>query len=129
MPRVCRILVAGFALTVLGGIIASSTQPAVADESGQKTAANQKTTTAAGATAAKLAPSAATETLPAQADEKAIRATADEFVKAFNAADVKAIGDLGRLTPNTQTNRANRSKAAPRSNSYTPMCSSSTLVR
>ena len=94
MPRVCRILVAGFALTVLGGIIASSTQPAVADESGQKTAANQKTTTAAGATAAKLAPSAATETLPAQADEKAIRATADEFVKAFNAADVKAIGDL-----------------------------------
>ena len=28
------------------------------------------------------------------ADEKAIRATADEFVKAFNAADAKAIGAL-----------------------------------
>ena len=29
-----------------------------------------------------------------EADEKAIRATADEFVKAFNAADAKAIGAL-----------------------------------
>jgi len=29
-----------------------------------------------------------------EADEKAIRATADDFVKAFNAADVKAIGAL-----------------------------------
>ena len=28
------------------------------------------------------------------ADEKAIRATADDFVKAFNAADVKAVGAL-----------------------------------
>ena len=29
-----------------------------------------------------------------EADEKAIRATADDFVKAFNAADAKAIGAL-----------------------------------
>jgi len=32
--------------------------------------------------------------LAAQGDEKAIRATADEFVKAFDAADTKAIGAL-----------------------------------
>ena len=30
----------------------------------------------------------------AESDEKAIRATADEFVKAFNAADAKAVGAL-----------------------------------
>ena len=29
-----------------------------------------------------------------EADEKAIRATADEFIKAFNAADAKAVGAL-----------------------------------
>jgi uncharacterized protein (TIGR02246 family) len=32
-----------------------------------------------------------------EADEKAIRATADEFVKAFNAADAKAVGALWAL--------------------------------
>jgi len=36
----------------------------------------------------------AASTPTTDADEKAIRATADDFVKAFNAADVKAIGAL-----------------------------------
>ncbi len=33
-------------------------------------------------------------TIGSEADEKAIRATADDFVKAFNAADAKAVGAL-----------------------------------
>ncbi len=95
MPRLSSTLVSGVALAMLGGIIASSTRPAVSGDNGQKTTANQKTTIAAGPAAAKSAPlPAAAETLPAQADEKAIRTTADDFVKAFNAADVKAIGAL-----------------------------------
>lgn len=40
----------------------------------------------------KIAPAAAKT--DNEADEKAIRATADEFVKAFNAADAKAVGAL-----------------------------------
>lgn len=95
MPRLSSMLVAGVALAMIGGILASSTRPAVSGDNGQKTTANPKATTAAVPAAAKSAPSpAASETLLAQADEKAIRATADEFVKAFNAADVKAIGAL-----------------------------------
>jgi uncharacterized protein (TIGR02246 family) len=88
-------MVAGVALAIMGGIIASSTRPAISGDNDRKTTASQKTTTAAESVAAKTAPSpAATGTPPAQADENAIRATADEFVKAFNAADVKAIGAL-----------------------------------
>ncbi len=95
MPRLSSMLVAGVALAMIGGILASSTRPAVSGDNGQKTTANPKATTAAVPAVAKSAPSpAASETLLAQADEKAIRATADEFVKAFNAADVKAIGAL-----------------------------------
>jgi uncharacterized protein (TIGR02246 family) len=87
-------LVAGVALAVIGGIIASSTRPAVSGDNGQKTTANPKPTTAADPAAAKSAPSPfAADALLAPADEKAIRATADDFVKAFNAADAKAIGD------------------------------------
>jgi uncharacterized protein (TIGR02246 family) len=88
-------LVAGVAVLMLGAVVASTTQPAVSDDNAQKTVANQKTTTAAEAAAAKPAPSPfAAEALLAPADEKAIRATADDFVKAFNAADAKAIGAL-----------------------------------
>jgi uncharacterized protein (TIGR02246 family) len=93
MPRLSSLLVAGVALAVMGGIIASATRPAVAGDNGQKTAADPKTTTAADPAAANSAPSPfAPEALQASADEKAIRATADDFVKAFNAADAKAIG-------------------------------------
>ena len=47
------------------------------------------------ATVAQPAPKAASAGKPAsEADEKAIRATADEFVKAFNAADAKAVAAL-----------------------------------
>jgi uncharacterized protein (TIGR02246 family) len=78
---------------MIGGIIASSTRPAVAGDTGQKTTAGPKTATAAAPAAAAPAPSPfAAEALQLPADEKAIRATADEFVKAFNAADAKAIG-------------------------------------
>ena len=52
-----------------------------ADAAPEKAAAPPKTTAAA-------------PKIDNQADEKAIRTTADDFVKAFNAADVKAIGGL-----------------------------------
>ena len=52
-----------------------------ADAAPEKAAAQPKTT------------AAALET-DNEAEEKAIRATADEFVKAFNAGDAKAIGAL-----------------------------------
>ena len=95
MPRLSSTWVAGVALAMMGGIIAPSTRPAVSGDNGQKTTANQKTTTATDPAAAKSAPSPfAAEALAASADEKAIRATADDFVKAFNAADAKAIGAL-----------------------------------
>jgi uncharacterized protein (TIGR02246 family) len=49
---------------------------------------------AAEGAAAQSKPAAAAPTAGREADEKAIRATADDFVKAFNAADAKAIGAL-----------------------------------
>ncbi len=49
---------------------------------------------AAGASAAGPQATTAATNPAKEADEKAIRATADDFVKAFNAADVKAIGAL-----------------------------------
>ena len=95
MPRLYSKVVAGIALAMIGGIIASSTRPAVAGDEGRKASANQKTTAAADPAASNSVPSPfAAEALRASPDEKAIRATADEFVKAFNAADVKAIGAL-----------------------------------
>jgi uncharacterized protein (TIGR02246 family) len=48
----------------------------------------------AGANAAGPAPAGAAAKQAGEADEKAIRATADAFVKAFNAADAKAVGAL-----------------------------------
>ena len=47
MPRLSSMLVAGIALAMIGGIIACSTWPAASDDHGQKTTANQETTTAA----------------------------------------------------------------------------------
>jgi uncharacterized protein (TIGR02246 family) len=95
MPRPSSILVAGVALAMIVGIIVCATRPAVSGDNGQKATANPKTTTAADPAATNSAPSPfAPEALQASADEKAIRATAEAFVKAFNAADVKAIGAL-----------------------------------
>lgn len=95
MPRLSSVWVAGVAMAMIGGIIVSSTRPAVSGDNDRKTTASQKTATAAEPVAAKPVPSpAAAQALLAPADEKAIRATADDFVKAFNAADVKAIGAL-----------------------------------
>jgi uncharacterized protein (TIGR02246 family) len=56
-------------------------------------AAQPAGTASDGAAAAAKSGNVATKT-ENEADEKAIRATADDFVKAFNAADVKAIGLL-----------------------------------
>ncbi len=72
------ILGAGFALTVAPGVVA---QAQAADAARQRAPVQSKAETAP--------PRPATET-----DEKAIRATADAFVKAFNAGDAKAIGAL-----------------------------------
>jgi len=93
MPRLSSMWLAGVALAMIGGIIASSTRPAVSGDNGPKATASRKTATAADPVAAKSAPSPfAPDALSVPADDKAIRATADEFVKAFNAADAKAIG-------------------------------------
>jgi len=57
-------------------------------------------------------------TLPAAdtgADEKAIRATADDFVRAFNAGDAKAIGALWATDAEYTDESASRCKAARRS--------------
>jgi len=62
---------------VLLAVVASK----AADPAAEKAAAPPKTTPPAPKT-------------DSRADEKAIRATADDFVKAFNAADVKAVGAL-----------------------------------
>ena len=59
------------------------------------------------------------------ADEKEIRATADDFVKAFNAADAKAVGALGGRMRSTPTSLAKRSRAALRSKRNMPTCSRS----
>ncbi len=67
-------------IVVVGAILGAGAAKA-ADAVSEKAAAKPKTATAA--------PKTDTE-----ADEKAIRATADEFVNAFNAADVKAVGAL-----------------------------------
>ena len=47
-----------------------------------------------GATSQSKPAAAAPQLVGSEADEKAIRATADVFVKAFNASDAQAIGDL-----------------------------------
>ena len=49
---------------------------------------------ASGGAAAQSKPGTAPPTIGSEADEKAIRATADEFVKAFDAGDAKAVGAL-----------------------------------
>ncbi len=49
---------------------------------------------ASGASAVQTKPGATAAKIGNEADEKAIRATADDFVKAFNAADFKAVGAL-----------------------------------
>ena len=49
---------------------------------------------ASGESAVQTKPGATAAKIGNEADEKAIRATADDFVKAFNAADVKAVGAL-----------------------------------
>jgi uncharacterized protein (TIGR02246 family) len=56
--------------------------------------AAQPSDTASDAAAAKSRPETAVPKRGNEADEKAIRATADDFVKAFNAADAKAVGVL-----------------------------------
>ncbi|MGO9112973.1 MAG: YybH family protein [Thermoguttaceae bacterium] len=70
-----------FAVSVaatLGAVVGAAR---AADPAYKKTAAEPRAATSA-------------NNLTKDADEKAIRATADDFVKAFNAADVKAIGAL-----------------------------------
>jgi uncharacterized protein (TIGR02246 family) len=57
-------------------------------------AAAQPPTAAPGAAAAQPKPGAAAPKTANDADEKAIRATADQFANAFNAADAKAVGAL-----------------------------------
>jgi uncharacterized protein (TIGR02246 family) len=56
--------------------------------------AAQPTDAASGPAAAQSKPATAAAKIDREADEKAIRATADEFVKVFNAADAKAVGAL-----------------------------------
>ena len=56
--------------------------------------AAQPADAASDATAARSKSAAAAPAAGREADEKAIRATADDFLKAFNAADAKAVGAL-----------------------------------
>jgi uncharacterized protein (TIGR02246 family) len=75
------------AILLLGAALAATVQPGLV-------VAAQPADAAPEGAAAQPKPATAAPAIGSEADEKAIRATADDFVKAFNAADAKAIGAL-----------------------------------
>ena len=74
-------------------------------------------------------PTAAAAAPATSADEKAIRATADQFVKAFNAGDAKTIGGSGPRTRSTPTKTVSSSTAGRTSKKSMPHCSKSIRAR
>ena len=64
-----------------------------------------------------------------EADEKAIRATAEDFVKAFNAADAKAVGALWASDAEYTDESGQSTRVARRSKRNTPTCSKSIAAR
>jgi uncharacterized protein (TIGR02246 family) len=98
---------AGAALVAIGGIIAYTSRPATSAPGDARALVEAGTIAAPPAAADPVpaqvsnvpragasAPPASQATPGREADENAIRATADTFVKAFNAGDAKAVGAL-----------------------------------
>ena len=75
------------AILLLGAALAAIPQERFA-------VAAQPADAAPGGAAVQSTPATAPATIGTEADEKAIRATADDFVKAFDAGDAKAVGAL-----------------------------------
>ena len=92
--RVAAILLLGAALAAIGQQGSVTAAPAAG--------------AAPGGAAAQSNPSTPPATIGSQSDEKGIRATADDFVKAFDAGDAKAVGALW-ATDAEYTDEAGRS--------------------
>jgi uncharacterized protein (TIGR02246 family) len=77
---------------ILGAILFPAAVAAIVPQ--RFVAAAPPTGVAAGGAVAQSTPATAPPTIGSAADEQGIRATADEFVKAFDAGDAKAVGAL-----------------------------------
>lgn len=79
---------------IIGTILLLGAALAAIIHRGSVVAAQTNDAVSAGGVVTPLEAGTASSKTGSEADEKAIRATADEFVKAFNVADVKVIGAL-----------------------------------
>ncbi len=110
------------AILLLGAALAAIPQERFA-------VAAQPADAAPGGAAVQSTPATAPATIGTEADEKAIRATADDFVRAFDAGDAKAVGASGRPTPSTRTSRDGPTTVARRSRRNTSTCSRTIAAR